>query len=218
MQPMNPKIIFEDQHLIIVDKPAGLLSQGESTGDNNLVSWMRHYLGRHYVGLIHRLDRNTSGLMVVAKRSKAARRLTDALQHGTLKRTYQAWLIGKLPHTTEWQHQLLKDEAQNLVKVVTSGGKTALLTVTPEKSLRWRGHDLTLAHFELSTGRSHQIRVQSAYEGFPLLGDHKYGTPGAPSFPRLALHSASLSFPHPMTEELMSYKIALPSDLQLSSS
>src|SRR6476620_8069363 len=107
--PSNPKIIFEDQHLIVLSKPAGLLSQGEHKGDENLVDWLRAYLGRPYVGLVHRLDRNTSGLMVVAKRTKSAQRLTDSLQKGDLERTYLAWLVGNLKETVQWQHSLVKD-------------------------------------------------------------------------------------------------------------
>lgn len=77
---LKPKILFEDANVIVLSKPAGLLSQGEIKKDENLVGWLRGHLGRHYVGLVHRLDRNTSGLMVIAKRTKAARRLTESLQ------------------------------------------------------------------------------------------------------------------------------------------
>src|SRR3954466_7112299 len=126
--PLSPKILFEDQHLVVLSKPAGLLSQGEKTGDENLVDWLRGYFGRNYVGLIHRLDRNTSGLMVVAKRTKSAQRLTDALQDGSLKRTYLAWVVGDLRAPTTWEHWLLKDEAKNVVRAVakeTPGAKSA---------------------------------------------------------------------------------------------
>ena len=93
---MNPKIIFEDKNIIVLDKPAGLLSQGDISGEKNLVDWLRRLLGRHYVGLVHRLDRNTSGIMVVAKRTKAAKRLSASLQEGQLNRIYLAWIIGNL--------------------------------------------------------------------------------------------------------------------------
>ena len=102
----DPKIIYEDTHLVVLSKPAGLLSQGEKTGDINLVDWLRDYFGRHYVGLVHRLDRNTSGIMVVAKRTKAAQRLTLALQKGELNRIYRAWLIGTLSQPVRWKHFL----------------------------------------------------------------------------------------------------------------
>ena len=217
-----PQILYEDPNLIVLSKPAGLLSQGEHTGDENLVDWLRVYLGRPYVGLVHRLDRNTSGLMVVAKRTKAAQRLTSALQEGKILRTYLAWLIGTLPRPARWVHQLKKFEKTNLVKVVSSGGKQAVLSVNPVAKAIWKGTPLTLAEFKLETGRSHQIRVQAAYEGFPLLGDIKYGitrgalnSGSAGSFHRVALHSFHLEFPHPISNVVLKFDDPLPDDLAL---
>ncbi len=208
------KIFFEDPHLIVLSKPAGLLSQGEHTGDENLVDELRIYFGRNYVGLVHRLDRNTSGLMVVAKRTKSAQRLTTSLQNDKIVRRYLAWLIGTLPKETRWSHQLLKDTNKNKVEIVTSGGKESSLTVMPKGYGLWKQTPLTLAEFRLETGRSHQIRVQAAYEGFPLLGDQKYGKPlHSPTFPRVALHSYYLEFPHPMSGELLKFEEPLPKDL-----
>jgi len=216
LQPMSqtntPKILFEDQHLIVLSKPAGLLSQGEKTGDENLVDWLREYLGRPYVGLVHRLDRNTSGLMVVAKRTKSAQRLTSALQEGKILRTYLAWVTGVLPKEVRWSHRLQKDTRKNIVKVISSGGKDSVLTATPVGRGIWNQDPLTLVKFKLETGRSHQIRVQAAHEGFPLLGDTKYG-PTSRSFPRVALHSHFLEFPHPMSGEIMKFEDPLPKDL-----
>lgn len=219
-QLIAPQIVFEDTHLIILDKPAGLLSQGEHTGDPNLVDWLRDYLGRPYVGLIHRLDRNTSGLMIVAKRSKSAQRLTDQLQAGTLNRTYLAWLEGTLsPDTHRWRHFLRKDEIKNTVHVSAKPQpqapqtKEALLTVRAIAHGRWHSHPLTLAEFTLETGRSHQIRAQSAFEGHPVLGDLKYGSEARPPFGRPALHSCRLKFEHPMTHEPLEYEAALPPDM-----
>lgn len=214
-----PRIVFEDAHLVVLEKPAGLLSQGDLSGEISLVDWLRTHFGRHYVGLIHRLDRNTSGLLVVAKRSKSAERLTRSLQEGTLVREYLAWLIGALEDEKSWEHWVLKDERTNIVRVVASGtvgAKRASLRVAPEGKTAYRGSPLTLARFRLETGRSHQIRVQCAEEGFPLLGDAKYGGASGASipFPRTALHSAFLSFPHPMTKEEMSFTSGLPPDLQ----
>lgn len=210
----DPAILFEDSHLIVLSKPAGLLSQGEHKGDPNLVDWLRSYLGRNYVGLIHRLDRNTSGIMVIAKRTKSAQRLTLSLQEGKLKRSYLAWLIGTLPGEIRWTHQLTKDSSTNTVRVVSSGGKISALTVKPVKYQKFNQLALTLAEFHLETGRSHQIRVQASYEGFPLLGDPKYGMRHS-SFPRVALHSHRLQFPHPMSGENLEFTDPLPLDLQL---
>ena len=213
----QPEILFEDNHLIALSKPAGLLSQGERTGDENLVDWLRHYLGRNYVGLIHRLDRNTSGMMIVAKRTKAAQRLTSALQNGEILRTYLAWVLGTLPTEAQWQHLILKNTETNrsrVVKTGVAGGKEAILRVKPIEYSTFQGASLTLAEFILETGRSHQIRVQSAYEGFPLLGDLKYNpSKKQPDFYRPALHSHYLEFPHPMSGEQIKLKAPLPPDL-----
>lgn len=220
---LKPKIIFEDQHLVVLSKPAGLLSQGEKKGDPNLVDWLRDYFGRHYVGLIHRLDRNTSGLMVVAKRSKAALRLTKALQEGQVQRAYQVWLVGRLKNGAHWKHWLVKDCQKNKVRVAaagTPGAKQAELNVRPLRHLKRGGCDLTLAEFTLETGRSHQIRVQAAKEGFSVLGDSKYrsrkSSPDnrAYEFARPALHSCRLSFPHPMSGEMMDFTEPLPPDMR----
>ena len=216
-----PKIIFEDKHLVVLSKPAGLLSQGEETGDNNLVDWLRDYFDRHYVGLVHRLDRNTSGAMVVAKRTKAARRLTESLTSGKLSRTYRALLFGTLSKKTKWQHYLLKDPQKNKVKVFKKSqpkSKEALLTLKAIGQGKIKEEVLSFIEFTLETGRSHQIRAQAAYEGYPLLGDVKYGIKKhealSKSFKRLALHSYEISFPHPMSSEVLKFTDPLPDCMQ----
>jgi 23S rRNA pseudouridine1911/1915/1917 synthase len=218
---MQPKILFEDTHVLVLSKPAGLLSQGEITGDANLVDWCRAHFGRNYVGLVHRLDRFTSGLMVVGKRSKAAERLTKALQDGELVRVYRAILEGELKGEAEWRHHLKKNESTNTSSVVragTTGAKEAVLHVKPISLKKVAGLTLTLAEFRLETGRSHQIRAQAAAMGLPLLGDTKYGAKyggnsSALKLDRPALHSARMEFPHPMTKEILSFTEKLPSDL-----
>jgi 23S rRNA pseudouridine1911/1915/1917 synthase len=210
-------ILFEDTHLIVLSKPAGLLSQGEHTGDENLVDALRAYLGRPYVGLVHRLDRNTSGIMVVAKRTKSAQRLTDALQNDQIIRTYLGWLVGKLNQPVQWRHFLKKDPRTNIVRVSKQSSpqaKEAILSAKPAQYTNYKNNQLTLVEFQLETGRSHQIRVQSAFEGFPLLGDRKYGK-DSQDFPRVALHSHRLEFPHPMSKEKMKFEDPLPSDMRL---
>ncbi len=215
---MTPKILFEDTHLVVLSKPAGLLSQGESTGDVNLVDWCRGYFGRNYVGLVHRLDRGTSGLMVVAKRSKAAERLTDALKSGELVRVYQALLQGSLTKPAVWTHWLKKNEKTNTVTAVregTPGAKESRLKVIPLSQFpdKKNGGTLTLAEFHLETGRSHQIRVQASASGHPLLGDTKYGGKDS-GLTRPALHSTFIRIPHPMTKEILEFKSDLPNDLK----
>jgi 23S rRNA pseudouridine1911/1915/1917 synthase len=212
-------ILFEDPHLVVLCKPAGLLSQGEHTGDENLVDLLRAYFGRNYVGLVHRLDRNTSGAMVVAKRSKSAERLTKSLQEGTLRRSYVAWLEGAMSPSTEairWDDWLTRDERTNVTRVVkpgAAGAKRASLEIRPLQQGSHLGHPVTLCEFALDTGRSHQIRAQSASRGHPLLGDRKYGA--HLDFARTALHSHKIEFPHPMSKELLKFECPLPADLEL---
>ena len=206
------RILFEDQHFIVLSKEPGLLSQGDITGDENLVDLLRVHFGRNYVGLIHRLDRNTSGLMVVAKRSKSAERLTEQLQNGTLVRHYHAILLGTLTGDHFWEHWLLKNEKTNEVRAVsakTPGAKKSALKVYSLKNFSHPRTQtpLTLARFELETGRSHQIRVQSAASGHALIGDSKYGdVKSAALFSRPALHSCYLSFEHPISRAKIAYE------------
>jgi 23S rRNA pseudouridine1911/1915/1917 synthase len=222
--PLNPpfRILFEDQHLIVLSKAPGLLSQGDSSGEASLVDLLRAHFGRNYVGLIHRLDRNTSGLMVVAKRSKSAERLTAQLQAGELVREYHALLHGMLPgqgihdetrtQSQKWEHWLLKSAENNEVRTVprgTPGAKPAVLFVEPLRMLQAPGGGdlLTLARFKLDTGRSHQIRAQARAMGHPLIGDSKYGNAKSlVLFPRPALHSCRLSFLHPISKERLDFE------------
>jgi 23S rRNA pseudouridine1911/1915/1917 synthase len=209
-------ILFEDNHLIVLSKAAGLLSQGEHRGDPNLVDWLRAHLGRPYVGLVHRLDRNTSGVMVVAKRTKSAQRLTEALKEGKICRLYLAWVEGTIREAQRWRHHLVKDEKTNVVRAVASSNpkaREALTRATPVDHGTWNGRPLTLLELELETGRSHQIRVQAAKTGHPLLGDRKYGGSDRPDFPRPALHSFRIEFPHPMSDEAMAFEDPLPPDM-----
>ncbi len=217
---------------MVIHKPAGLLSQGDHSGDSNLVDMLRLYFGRNYVGLIHRLDRNTSGLMVVAKRSKSAERLSQQLLNGKLIRHYHALLHGTLPIgvTTPWEHWLQKNETTNEVKVTEPNrphSKIARLKVTALKNFNIQSQPVTWARFELETGRSHQIRVQSAAMQHALVGDTKYpnsvkrhdaqdfrASEMKQLFHRPALHSCYLSFEHPMSHEVMIFQDPVPKDLR----
>ncbi len=226
------KIIYEDQHLIVIDKASGLLSQGAYENEINLVDLLRTYFGRHYVGLIHRLDRKTSGLMVVGKRTKSAQRLTLSLQNNQLQRQYLAWLEGdffqvqgitvsdqKSDQKYHWFDLIQRDEndfmsiCQPQTTQKTTGFKEAHLDVSCLKQSKYHGKTISLCAFQLQTGRTHQIRAQSSSRKLPLLGDPKYGS--RLGFGRLALHSYLITFPHPMTDEILTFQTELPTELQL---
>lgn len=213
----NPIIHYEDQHLIVLSKPAGLLSQSDASGAHSLVDFLREHFGRNYVGLVHRLDRNTSGLMVVAKRSKSADRLSEQLRTGDLVRHYHAVLSGTLETTACWEDWLIKNETNNEVRVGHAdalNAKHARLRVEPLLNFNHKSYPLTLARFELETGRSHQIRVQSAHHQFPLVGDSKYAPHNiAKIFSRPALHSSYMSFFHPISHYPMKFYNAMPPDI-----
>lgn len=209
--------IFEDPHLIVLNKAAGLLSQGDHSGEPSLVNLLREYFGRHYVGLVHRLDRNTSGVMVVAKRTKAAERLSAQLQDGRLVRRYQAWLegqVGAVGSSLHWENWLIKDPVKNETRALALSSqkphpeaKRAALKLEVKEILG----GLTLCEFELETGRSHQIRAQAQAHGFPLVGDKKYGAQNA--FSRPALHSSWIAFEHPISHQTMAFECPLPPEL-----
>lgn len=200
---------------MVLSKPVGWLSQGSDAPAGtvpNVVDALRARWGRPFVGLIHRLDRNTSGVMVVAQRTKSASRLTASLQSGELRRTYLAWVHGVLRGHGSWEHLLQKDPQSNRVHVLRDRSSASHSGRLPPQPARLRFESLTtvrrgdqecsLVRFDLDTGRSHQIRAQAAAEGHPLLGDLKYG---GPPHARLGLHSWKLEFPYPVGESRRLY-------------
>ncbi len=210
-------VLYEDNHLLGLMKPAGLLSQGGPEGEHHLVSLIDAYRreaeskpGRAYVGLVHRLDRNVSGVLVVAKTSKAASRLTQAFKtrDGRLTKSYVAWVQGvpSLP------------EAELVDRVRRERGVTLRVSVedksAPEARLRYvvAGRSPTAARLDvaLGTGRTHQIRAQLAWSGHPLWGDAKYG---GPKGTRPALHARRLAFAHPVGGAAIVIEAPLPRDL-----
>lgn len=197
-----PKIIFEDPNILIISKPCGLLSQPDISQEPSLIEWAQGYLGRHYVGLVHRLDRNVSGLMIIAKRTKAAARLTEDLQKNQLRRFYQAWIEGDWTQELEIQGWLVHSEVNNQSKFVQTdvppkGGKFASTRLIPLEKLRVQGKIFSRVECQLDTGRQHQIRATLSEMGHPIVGDQKYGSKFG-STRRLALHSTHISFRHPV--------------------
>ena len=194
------EIIYEDNHLLAVNKPAGLLSQEDITGKPDLLNLCKMYLKKEYkkpgnvfLGLLHRLDKPVSGIMLFAKTSKAASRLSDQIRKRTVKKIYLAVAEGNPPAQQYLSHYLMKDSEKNISSVVSKDHNDAKhAELTFQKLGSEQG--LHLLRISLITGRPHQIRVQLSSEGFPVWGDKKYGSnkPG-----KIALHAYGLNFEHP---------------------
>ena len=211
-------IVYEDNHIIVVLKPQGVPTCGDESGDDSLLEGVRRYLkvtyekpGNVYVGLIHRLDRPTGGVMVFAKTSKAASRLSEQMRGGDFEKKYFAVLVGtpKEPQKTLVNY-LKKNPVNNMVYLcppTTDGAKMASLDY---RVLQER-EGLCLAEVRLHTGRTHQIRVQMAGIGHPVYGDMRYGGENAKKG-WLALWAYSLSFTHPVTKERMRFLSEPPAD------
>ncbi|WP_195570831.1 RluA family pseudouridine synthase [Paenibacillus sp. 1001270B_150601_E10] len=212
-------ILYEDNHVLVVEKPVNILSQADSTQDEDMLTLLKADLkirynkpGNVYLGLVHRLDRPVGGAMVFAKTSKAASRLSDTVRKHELGKEYAAVVHGK-PSSRQGTliHSLLKNERTNMVKVVpngTPGSKVAKLDYNVIGTL----DQLSLVRITLHTGRPHQIRVQMNEIGCPLYGDQKYGASVNRAGQQIALWSIKLAFPHPTSKECMSFCSAPPDE------
>ncbi|MFO7848018.1 MAG: RluA family pseudouridine synthase [Balneolaceae bacterium] len=207
-------IIFEDNHLLVVNKPPGILSQEDHTERPDLLNLCKEYIRKEYdkpgnvfLGLLHRLDRPVGGVMVFAKTSKAASRISEQIRGRKVKKRYRAIVIGNPPPNGVLEHHLVKNEKKNMVDVVsgpTRRSKLAKLSFTVVD----RYQNLALLDINLETGRAHQIRVQFAEIGAPVWGDKRYAkTEEAGS---IALHAYSFKIKHPTLKETMTFKAELP--------
>lgn len=200
----NLEILYEDNHIIVVVKPFNILSQSDDTKDIDMLTLIKSYLkekynkpGNVYLGLIHRLDRPTGGIMVFAKTSKAASRLSEQIRLNLFTKKYLAIVNGYLSEKSGvFEDYILKKEDNS--SVISNLGKYAKLEyeVLKEKS------NLSLVNILLHTGRHHQIRVQFASRNHPLYGDQRYGKS---SKKQLALFAYYLSFNHPVTKEKLEF-------------
>ncbi len=202
------EILYEDNHLLAVNKPAGLLCQADAGGDPTLIDAARAYLktkygkpGNVFVGLVHRLDRPVAGALVLARTSKAAARLAAAFREGRVQKIYRAVVAGCLPSgEVNLEHWLLKVSRRRRSRVVasdTAGARQARLSYRVMDA----GSRSSLVEVALQTGRSHQIRAQLAAIGHPILGDRKYGADAALPGGRIALYAWRLVLPHPTRDE-----------------
>lgn len=211
--PQLLEVLYEDNHLIAVNKPAGTAVQGDETGDVHLLNLVEEYLikkydkkGKAFVGLIHRLDRPVSGVVILAKTSKGLSRMNELFREKQTQKVYHALSATRLeePEGT-LRHFLGKDSKTHRAltyNVPKQGAKEAVL----HYQLLKQSGELCLYEILLETGRFHQIRAQMAKAGAPLLGDLKYGAKKPLPDRSVALHAARLKFTHPVTGELVEIK------------
>jgi 23S rRNA pseudouridine1911/1915/1917 synthase len=212
---MQPLVLYEDNHLLVVDKPAGMVTQGALPGEPSAVEWSRQYLkekyhkpGNVFIGVVSRLDRDVSGVLILARTSKGAARLNDAFRSRTVEKTYWAVVEGKLAGPLTCVDHLAEDTGFKKMAVVGAddpAGLEARLTARPLRSVQAG----TLVEVALETGRKHQIRVQLASRGLPIVGDRKYGA--RRKFEHgIALHARRLTCPHPTRDETLTFEAPVP--------
>lgn len=208
---MKINVIYEDNHLLVVEKPINIPVQEDNTKDEDLLNILKDYIknkynkpGNVYLGLVHRLDRPVGGIMVFARTSKAASRLSEQVRNKTFKKTYNAVVMGDICQSKTLKDYLLKDSKNNIVKI-DKNGKEAILSF---EKLNYKDN-LSLIKINLETGRSHQIRVQLSNFGYPLYGDNKYNK-NAKVGEQIALFAKSIEFVHPTTKEKIYFELELP--------
>ncbi len=212
MEKLN--VLYEDNHVIVVEKPVNIPSQADKTGDEDMLSIVKHYLkekyqkpGEVYLGLIHRLDRPVGGVMVFAKTSKAAARLSEQVRTKQFEKQYLVVVDGKMEAEQGiLEDYLLKNEKNNISKVVKEGTKNAKLASLDYEVLKYAEDiNLSVVKVNLHTGRHHQIRVQFASRGHSLYADQKYGTRGRGK--QIALWAYKLSFYHPVSKQKLTFQV-----------
>ncbi len=218
-KPPPLTVLYEDNHLLVVNKPAGLPTQGVAEGTPSVLTRAKAYLkqkynkpGNVYLGVVSRLDAAVSGVLVLARTSKAAARLTEQFQGGSVRKIYQA-LVEQPPDPPagELSHWLLKNEKRRRIEVVPPRTKGAQHARLCYRTLQ-RRPGRTLVEIELFTGRKHQIRVQLAAIGCPILGDRKYGSRRPPAGEAIALAAVRLTLAHPTTKQPLTIESPPPAE------
>ena len=216
---MQPQILFEDNHLLVINKPPGVLAQGDNTKDLSVLDILKNTIkirdkkpGNVYLGLVHRLNRPTSGVMVLAKTSKALSRLNKQFAEKTTSKTYWAIVSGTAADTpTRLSHFLIRKQAQNKSyahRKEVPNSKFSELIYTKKRDL----DRYTLLEIELLTGRHHQIRAQLSAEGLIIKGDLKYGAKRPNKDGSIHLHARKLTIIHPTLKEPISFTAPPPKD------
>lgn len=205
-------IIYEDNHLLVVEKPVNIPVQEDTSKDIDMITILKNYRikkenkkGDAYIGLVHRLDRPVGGIMVFAKTSKAASRLSEEIRNNTFHKTYLAVVEGYPPQKGKLEDYLIKNKEKNISTITTKEkGKYSALEY---QVLKEKDH-LSLIKINLITGRSHQIRVQFSSRNHPLVGDAKYGHNN--NNINIALFAESITFTHPTTKESLTFTLSKP--------
>ena len=212
---MKIKVLYEDNHLIAVFKPAGVLAQEDITKDANLTDEVKKYLkekykkpGNVFLGLLHRLDRPVSGIILFAKTSKGASRLSEQFRNHQIEKIYYAIVLGKPKQNKGMLADYLKKDQKNKKTEVGENGKPAKLFY----KVIFSNNKYSLLKVEIETGRFHQIRAQLASAGYPILGDVKYGAPFPLEDKSIALCATSLSFQTATTNEKKEIFIPIPTE------
>ncbi len=211
MSEIASQIVWEDNHLLIINKKAGQLVQGDKTGDASLLDLIKNYIkirdhkaGNVFLGLVHRIDRPTSGLVIFAKTSKALTRLTQMVKNREIEKTYWA-IVAKesIPSKQRLVHYLQKNEKNNKTSVFAKANDNTKEAILSYELLLAMDRYLLL-EINLETGRHHQIRAQLSKIGVPIKGDLKYGSPRSNTDGSIHLHARQLSFVHPVSKEKIS--------------
>ena len=206
-------VIYEDNHIIVVEKQPNIPSQADKTNDIDMLTIVKEYIrekynkpGNVYIGLVHRLDRPVGGVMIFAKTSKAASRLSESIRVKEVKKEYLAVVDGRFEKEKDiLEDYLYKDERNNMSKVVDKNKKNAKLAKLDYEVLKYNEvKNLSLVKVNLYTGRHHQIRVQLANSKHSIFGDQKYGTRG--NLKQIALWAYKLTIIHPITKEKMEFE------------
>ncbi|CEP91815.1 pseudouridine synthase RsuA-like [[Clostridium] sordellii] len=205
-------VIYEDNHLLVVEKPVNVLSQGDDTNDKDMVNLLKNYLkvkynkpGNVFVGLVHRLDRPVGGIMVFAKTSKAASRLSEQVRNKSFKKIYRAVLNGNMKKDKDiLKDYLYKNKKTNMVSVVNKNHKDAKDAELSYETIS-KNEKFSMVQVDLKTGRPHQIRVQFSSRNHPLFGDQRYGQHINKKGDQIALWSYKIEITHPTTKEKMEF-------------
>ena len=201
------EVIYCDNHLLVLNKPAGILIQRDKTGDSSLLEYAKSYIknkynkpGNVYLGLVHRLDRPVSGVVVFARTSKAASRLSKQFKERSTEKIYTAIVEGEIPAEGDWLDKVAR---RGVTSYIAKGGEGSPADLHFTRLSYKDG--FSLVRIRLGTGRHHQIRIQFASRGYSIVGDFRYGSSLKFGDRAIALHSSSLSITHPTTKEEMTF-------------